>query len=35
MTKLDLILALSRKDNLTEKRATDIVNLVFDGFTEE
>jgi len=35
MIKSDLILALSRRDNLTEKRATDIVNLVFDGFTGE
>jgi len=35
MTKSDLILALSRKGNLTGKQATDIVNLVFDGFAEE
>ena len=26
---------LAKKDNLTEKQAVDIVNLVFDGFTNE
>jgi len=33
MTKSDLIKALSIKENLTEKQAADIINLVFDGFT--
>ena len=32
MTKSDLIAALTKKEHLTEKLATDIVNLVFDGF---
>jgi integration host factor subunit beta len=32
MTKSDLIAALALKENLTEKLAMDIVNLVFDGF---
>ena len=32
--KSDLIDVLSKKENLTEKLATDIVNLVFDGFTD-
>jgi integration host factor subunit beta len=35
MNKSELIEALSKKENLTEKKAMDIVNLVFDGFTEE
>jgi integration host factor subunit beta len=34
MTKSDLITALARGNNLTEKQATDFVNLVFDGFTK-
>jgi len=33
MNKSDLIAALAAKDNLTEKMATEIVNLIFDGFT--
>ena len=33
MNKSDLIDVLSKKENLTKKLATDIVNLVFDGFT--
>ena len=33
MNKSDLIVALAEKKNLTEKQATDIVDLVFDGFT--
>ena len=33
MSKSDLIAALIKKENLTEKLATEIVNLVFDGFT--
>lgn len=35
MTKSDLINALAKKNNLTDKQATDIVNLLFDGFTNE
>jgi len=34
MNKSDLIKLLSEKENLTEKEATEIINLVFDGFTE-
>jgi len=34
MTKSDLIETLSRKENLTEKAAADIVNLIFQGFME-
>ena len=33
MKKSDLGPTLSRKENLTEKQATEIVNLIFDGFT--
>jgi integration host factor subunit beta len=33
MSKSDLIAALIKKEHLTEKLATEIVNLVFDGFT--
>ena len=32
MNKFDLIAALIKKEHLTEKLATDIVNLVFDRF---
>lgn len=35
MTKSDLISALAKKNNLTDKQATDIVNLLFDSFTNE
>lgn len=35
MNKSGLIEALSRKENLTEKKAIDVVNLVFKGFTDE
>ena len=35
MNKSDLISELAGKNNLTEKQATDIVNLMFDGFTNE
>lgn len=35
MNKSELIEALSKRENLTEKKAMDIVNLVFDGFAEE
>lgn len=34
MNKSDLIVALADKKNLKEKQATDIVDLVFDGFTD-
>lgn len=34
MNKSELIAALSQKENLTEKQATDIVNLIFTGFLE-
>jgi integration host factor subunit beta len=35
MNKSDLITALSIKENLTEKNASEIVNLIFDGFANE
>lgn len=35
MNKSELIEALSQKEELTEKLAMDVVNLVFDGFAEE
>jgi integration host factor subunit beta len=35
MNKSGLIEALSRKENLTEKKAIDLINLVFKGFTSE
>jgi len=34
MNKADLITALADKEELTEKDATTIINLIFDGFTE-
>ncbi len=34
MNKSDLITELAGKNSLTEKQATDIVNLMFDGFTK-
>ncbi|MCG6535435.1 MAG: integration host factor subunit beta [Syntrophales bacterium LBB04] len=34
MNKSDLIATLSKKNNLTEKQSTEIVNLIFDGFTD-
>ena len=34
MNKSDLISKLAEKHNLTEKDATQIVDLVFDGFTD-
>ena len=34
MTKSDLIELLSKKENLIFTEATDIVNLIFDGFTD-
>ena len=33
MTKADLIILLSSRENLTEKQSSEIVNLIFDGFT--
>jgi integration host factor subunit beta len=33
--KSDLINVLTEKKNLTEKQAIDIINLMFDGFTNE
>ena len=35
MNKSDLIVALAAKNNLTEKQATDVVNLMFKGFINE
>jgi integration host factor subunit beta len=35
MNKSDLITVLSEKYYLKEKQAMDIVNLMFDGFTNE
>ncbi len=35
MNKSGLIEALSRKENVTEKKAVEVVNLIFKGFTEE
>jgi integration host factor subunit beta len=34
MNKSDLIFALSTKENLTEKIAFEIINIIFDGFTD-
>ena len=34
MTKIELIEALSKQTSLTAKRASDIVNMVFDCFTD-
>ena len=33
MNKSDLIDGLSTKENLTEINTSEIINLVFDGFT--
>jgi len=35
MNKSDLIVALAAKKNLTEKQASDIVDLMFNGFISE
>ncbi|MDO8723611.1 MAG: HU family DNA-binding protein [Syntrophales bacterium] len=35
MNKSGIIEALSAREGLTEKRAAEIIKLVFDGFTEE
>jgi len=34
MTKSDLMTTLSAKEKLSAKSAADIVNMIFDGFTE-
>ena len=34
MNKSDLINAISHEENLTDKNASDIVNLIFAGFTD-
>jgi integration host factor subunit beta len=34
MNKSDLIEALAAKENLTEKQATEIINLIFSGFAD-
>jgi len=35
MNKSSLIEALGKKENLAEKTASEVVNLIFKGFTEE
>ncbi|MCX7636166.1 MAG: integration host factor subunit beta [Syntrophales bacterium] len=35
MNKSGLIDELSKRENLTEKKAVEVVNLIFKGFTEE
>ena len=35
MNKSELIEALSNKKNLTEKKAIDVINLIFKGFVDE
>jgi integration host factor subunit beta len=35
MNKSDLIEMLAKKENLTEKVATEVLNLVLDGFVNE
>jgi len=35
MNKIDVIMALAEKKNLTEKQASDVVNLMFKGFINE
>ena len=34
MNKSDLITALAKKENLTEKESQAIIDLIFNGFTE-
>jgi nucleoid DNA-binding protein len=34
MNKSELIAALAAKENLTDKMATEIINLIFNGFTD-
>ena len=35
MNKSELIESLSKKENLTEKKAIDVINLIFNGFADE
>lgn len=35
MNKSGLIEELSKKENLTEKKAAEVINLIFQGFSEE
>ena len=35
MNKIDVIMALAEKKNLTEKKAAEIVDLMFKGFINE
>lgn len=35
MNKSDLIDALSKKENLTERQAVNVINLIFKSFTDE
>ena len=35
MKKSDLIEVLAKKNNLTEKQATEIIDIVFDSFANE
>jgi integration host factor subunit beta len=35
MNKIDVVTALTEKKKLTVNQATEIVNLMFDGFTNE
>lgn len=34
MKKSDLIAELAKKENMTEAKATEIINLIFDAFTD-
>jgi len=34
MNKSDLIAALAAKEKMTEKLAADVINLIFNGFTD-
>jgi integration host factor subunit beta len=34
MNKSDIIEALAAKENLTERQAAEIINLIFNGFTD-
>ena len=34
MTKSDLVTALAEKENITQKQSTDVVNLIFDKFSD-
>jgi integration host factor subunit beta len=34
MNKSDLIAALAKKEHLTEKQATDVINQILNSFTE-